>query len=121
MPLAHYYLQCILCSALSSWWLQKSSNILLSSGIPFSRLITADFRLSGIRIFGTPPMCSKKRSPFCENLGEKEKKPQTLWLSASSVFVGITGLEPATSRPPEVYSNGLNPVYYQRLTPYRYL
>jgi len=37
------------------------------------------------------------------------------------LLVGITGLEPATSRPPEVNSNGLNPVHYQRLTPYRYL
>ena len=35
--------------------------------------------------------------------------------------VGITGLEPATSRPPEVNSNGLNPDESQRLTLYHYL
>ena len=37
------------------------------------------------------------------------------------VLVGITGLEPATSRPPEVNIPALNPDDYQRLSPYRYL
>ena len=37
------------------------------------------------------------------------------------LLVGITGLEPATSRSPEATQLALNPVENQRLTPYRYL
>ena len=39
-------------------------------------------------------------------------------LSILSFSVGITGLEPATSRPPEVYQLGLNPVDNQYYTDY---
>ena len=38
--------------------------------------------------------------------------------SQALISVGITGLEPATSRPPEVYQLGLNPVYNQYYTDY---
>ena len=50
-------------------------------------------------------------------LADKKKKDQESIDSQPFPLVGITGLEPATSRPPEATQLALNPVDYQRLSP----
>ena len=49
----------------------------------------------------------------CANLGVKKIKV-LIFSTLILAFVGITGLEPATSRPPEATQLTLNPVENQR-------
>ena len=35
---------------------------------------------------------------------DNKKRAVTFWITATSLQVGVTGLEPATSRPPDAYS-----------------
>jgi len=49
----------------------------------------------------------------CANLGVKKVKVLKI-STLTFAFVGITGLEPATSRPPEATQLALNPVENQR-------
>ena len=48
------------------------------------------------------------------NYKNKKKEPENLLILRLLTSVGITGLEPATSRPPEATQLALNPVENQR-------
>ena len=51
-------------------------------------------------------------------LADKKKKDQESIDSQPFPLVGITGLEPATSRPPDVCHSWAYPALYQGLEPY---
>ena len=46
--------------------------------------------------------------PLWLSIDDKKKKELSFKLNSLTLTVGVTGFEPATTRPPDVYSTGLS-------------
>ena len=81
------------------------------------KLIPTDFASIGRHHVGGTS-CRRQRSRHAETNTKKGIESGMLSFFNTLNFVGVTGLEPATSRPPDAYSNQLSytPIVFWRIT-----
>ena len=79
------------------------------------KLIPTDFASIGRHHVGGA-CCRRQRSLHAETNTKKGIESGMLSFFNTLNFVGVTGLEPATSRPPDAYSNQLSytPIFWRR-------